>query len=92
MAVASVPGRHGAEWLAVCASVRLDAEQAGSHSQGGVHRMTRQTTGVTPPTSRWHCPYRNTLQQTRRWSHVAGSAWQWHPQALGAHGRRLQST
>ena len=68
-------------------SVRTVSEHASSHSHGTVQVITRHTTSVTPGTSRWHCPYRKTLQQTLRWSQAPSA--QVHVQE--ASGSRLQS-
>src|SRR5438132_524001 len=68
--------RHGAVCNAVAFAVALAVVHVGSSSHGGRHDATRHTTGPTHASSWWHCPYRNWLQQTRRWSHEPDPQWQ----------------
>jgi hypothetical protein len=42
-----------------------------SQAYGGTQLTTRQATPPLHLTCVLHCPYRNALQHTRRWSHVA---------------------
>jgi hypothetical protein len=71
--------KHGASCAAVDGDVALVREHEPSNSHGGAHEITRHTTAPTHR-SWWHCPYRNWLQHTSRWSHEPLA--QWQPQLL----------